>query len=122
MSHMYPKDFPNISSSTRGFIFLGTPHRGVDGNSALSTPGEIYTAIMAANIPTQDNVLHTMMQGNDLLQTTVDNFTSLIKEKAPAPRLFCFYEQRPTDAGQIISKKLTPVIYKHIQNETLYKK
>lgn len=93
---------PGTSDSITGIVFLGTPHRGVVGNSSLQTQGQIYQAIARAKLHVQDNVLYTMAQDNDLLVQIVHEFTSLISRQGDLkPTLFCFFEQKASKVGMI---------------------
>jgi len=99
---LFKEDYPNISDSVTGVVFLGTPHHGVKASSGLQTQGEIYQTIVQANLPIQDNVLHSMAQDNDTLVNIVHQFTRLVNRlQKSAPILFCFYEQKASKVGVI---------------------
>lgn len=94
--------YPGVSDSTTGIVFLGTPHRGLVSSSSLQTQGQIYQAIVRAELQIQDNVLHTMAQDNDLLVQIVHDFTSLINRQGDfKPALFCFFEQKACKIGLV---------------------
>lgn len=99
-------DHPGLSGAIRGFIFLGTPHGGVKDGAGMSTSGEIYSAIVEANVPREDNILHSLMPENDNLASTVKNFTNSIRQVAAQPKIFCFFEQKSTNVGAIIGKNI----------------
>ncbi|KAE8442032.1 hypothetical protein EG329_003889 [Mollisiaceae sp. DMI_Dod_QoI] len=95
-------DYPRISDSVTGVVFLGTPHHGVNNSSGLQTQGRIYQTICRANLQIQDNVLHNMAQDNDMLVSTVHEFTREVsRQQKSAPILFCFYEEKTSKIGLI---------------------
>ncbi|KAK8119804.1 uncharacterized protein PG998_004430 [Apiospora kogelbergensis] len=88
----------------------GYPHKGVSNGSKHFTMSEVYKAILAAEVHTQDNVLHSMSQDNDVLQETVHNFTRAVGNlQARAPKLFCFYESKATNTGLVAGLKKHPL-------------
>ena len=109
MSSLHNTDWPNISQSIRGMVFLATPFAGVENKSGLTTQGQVYEAIVAASFQIQDNALLTLAQDNDVLVSTVHEFTRKLSTSNPKPTLFCFYEQKATNIGAIVSKISTPV-------------
>ncbi|KAF7541977.1 hypothetical protein G7Z17_g11846 [Cylindrodendrum hubeiense] len=50
----------------------------------------------------QDNAIQTMAHDNEVLRTTVHDFTRLLKTCLPSPELFCFFEQKATKVGIIV--------------------
>lgn len=90
-------------------VFLATPHHGLEQSSSLSTQGQIYQTIVASGLQIQDNALKTMAHDNDLLVSTIHEFTTKIAALKKPPSLFCFYEQKVTNAGAIAGVKTTPV-------------
>lgn len=97
---MHKESYPGISDSVVGMVFLGTPHGGIDGNSALRTQGQIYNAVLKANIKIEDNILHSIAKDNDVLYDAVQNFTKLVSRlEENKPKLFCFYEEKACKPG-----------------------
>ncbi|KAL3295109.1 nb-arc domain-containing protein [Colletotrichum asianum] len=105
-SCMQPGDFPGVSQSMRGMVFLGTPHSGVNEGSSMSRQGEIYAAIVASKMEIQDNVLQSIMRDNDVLESTRAEFTRKVSTSKPPPKIFCFFELRPTNLGAIVGAQL----------------
>ncbi|KAH8195586.1 hypothetical protein TruAng_010242 [Truncatella angustata] len=99
-SALHKTQFPGISDSVVGMVFLGTPHFGLKENSQLQTQGSVYNAIVEATQSVQANLLHTMAQDNDLLVNTVSDFTRKVNEPN-GPTLYCFYEQGASNLGRI---------------------
>ncbi|KAK1850317.1 LipA and NB-ARC domain-containing protein [Colletotrichum chrysophilum] len=105
-SCMQPGDFPGVWQSMRGMVFLGTPHSGVNEGSSMSRQGEIYAAIAASKMEIQDNVLQSIMRDNDVLESTRAEFTRKVSTSKPPPKIFCFFELRPTNLGAIVGAQL----------------
>ncbi|OHW95943.1 hypothetical protein CSPAE12_05519 [Colletotrichum incanum] len=98
--------YPHLAGSIRGMVFLGTPHQGLANDSNLGSQSQVYAAIVAANAHIEDNVLLTLVQNNDVLVSAVHEFSRMIKDLKPAPRLFCFYDQKVTNVGVIVAGNL----------------
>ncbi|KAH8589025.1 hypothetical protein B0O99DRAFT_726237, partial [Bisporella sp. PMI_857] len=99
---LHKEDYPNISDSVTGVVFLGTPHHGVSNSSGLQTQGKIYQTIVQANVQIQDNVLHSIAQDNDVLVSIVHDFTRVVSsQQESAPKLFCFFEEKTSKIGKI---------------------
>lgn len=102
MASLHRNDYPGISDSVTGVVFLGTPHSGVNGNSEFHTQGQIYKAVVEANVEVQDNVLHTLAHDNDVLVNAVHHFTRAITDKGNlGPKLFSFFEMKSSKIGRI---------------------
>ncbi|XDG03867.1 hypothetical protein ABKA04_003482 [Annulohypoxylon sp. FPYF3050] len=102
-ARLLPEDHPDIADAIVGMIFLGTPHHGIPDNSAFGTQGQIYKAIIEANVQVEYGLMGTIAQDNDTLVTTVHNFTRILEvRRDDAPKLFCFYEQKASRVGRLI--------------------
>lgn len=101
-------DYPGIYSSVIGMIFLGTPHRGSDlANS--ETLDKFYGLIAKTQtFVVQDDLLKTIAQDNTILMDTVHDFTRDLNTRTPPPKVFCFFEERPTPVGRIAGIENTP--------------
>jgi hypothetical protein len=84
-------------------IFIGTPHRGT--GKALHSQGQIYQAIVSANLETQEGILHTLEEGNETLVDVVREFTRLISFQPSPVNIFCFFELKSTAVGAIVGDK-----------------
>ena len=82
-------------------LFLGTPFQG---SSTLQSQGVLFEMIVRKQHQVQDNIIHTLAYNNDLLVSTDIN-----TRRSAAPVLFCFYEQKATNAGAIIKENMKPV-------------
>ncbi|KAI0882946.1 uncharacterized protein GGS22DRAFT_169128 [Annulohypoxylon maeteangense] len=101
--HHKDEDFYGIFDSVTGVVFLGTPHYGVQDSFQRQIQGQIYKKVAEANIQVQDNILHSMAPDNDLLVKCVFDFTRTVAlEQQQAPKLFCFYEQKPSRIDLIV--------------------
>ncbi|KAF5012594.1 hypothetical protein FDECE_1361 [Fusarium decemcellulare] len=112
---LHKHDWPHLSESVIGLVFLGTPHHGLNESVGLSTQGQIYKAIIAAGLRPQENALQSMAHDNDVLRGAVDSFTRIINTTKPQPTIFCFYEERETEIGQIVGMKIDQ---KFVVNQT----
>ncbi|KAK7423679.1 hypothetical protein QQX98_000869 [Neonectria punicea] len=108
MAALHTADCPNICDSITGMVFLGTPHQGITDNSALSTQGKIYSAIVQAKVQIQDNALQTMAQNHEMLVNTVHNFTRKVNTSKPPPKLYCFFEQKKSKVGRLVGLDTSP--------------
>ncbi|KAI2603699.1 hypothetical protein GGR54DRAFT_622373 [Hypoxylon sp. NC1633] len=95
------EDYPGIADSVTGITFLATPHHGVRDKSELQTQGQIYSLIAQAATQIQDNALKTMAEDNDMLVSIVHDFTRKVAVNENRPKLFCFFEQKPSKVGSI---------------------
>ncbi|KAH6886788.1 putative kinesin [Thelonectria olida] len=98
---LHTQDWPDVATSISGMMFLGTPHQGIHERAGLSTQGEMYTAILQAGLQIQDSAMQSMAQDNEGLVSTVFNFNRGIQMCKPQPKVFCFYEQKATNVGEI---------------------
>ncbi|KAI4593903.1 hypothetical protein KJ359_008947 [Pestalotiopsis sp. 9143b] len=98
-------DAKRVVDCIAGMVFLGTPHYGIQNSTAFSTQGDIYQRIAQAEVPIVDDALHTMAHNNDMLVDIVSKFTRKIAVRGERgeqrPKLYCFYEQKPTKVGLI---------------------
>ncbi|KAJ6258603.1 hypothetical protein Dda_6650 [Drechslerella dactyloides] len=93
-------DYPGIWRATTGMVFIGTPHQGA--GSALHSQGQIYQAIAAHELPTEEGILHNLEHENETLVDIVREFTRLVNLRPPPVNLFCFFEQKSTIVGKIV--------------------
>ncbi|GJC99405.1 hypothetical protein ColKHC_08231 [Colletotrichum higginsianum] len=110
MAALQEGDYPGIWKSTKGMMFLGTPHSGVNDGTNLTKQGQIYDAIVARKLEVQDNVLLTVARDNDVLVDAVSEFARKVSTSAPPPMLFSFYELKPTNLGAIVGQKFVPLL------------
>ncbi|KAI1117434.1 hypothetical protein F5Y14DRAFT_402602 [Nemania sp. NC0429] len=102
-ARIHNTEYPGISDSVAGIVFLGTPFRGIDHDSGMATVGELYVAIAKSEVQIEDNVLHTIAQDNDVLANAVNEFTRFLGASSDSakPKLFCFWEQKRSRVGKV---------------------
>ncbi|KAK4679477.1 hypothetical protein QC764_0035160 [Podospora pseudoanserina] len=102
IAHSHRSNFPGLIDAITGLIFLGTPHSGVDGNSSLSTQGDIYRAIVAAQVKTHFETLETMTHNNQMLHGIVQDFNQVLKNEVKVqPHIYSFFEMYASSVGKI---------------------
>ncbi|KAK0735352.1 hypothetical protein B0T21DRAFT_184724 [Apiosordaria backusii] len=102
IAHSHRSNFPGLIDAITGLIFLGTPHSGVDGNSALSTQGDIYQAIVSAQVNTHVETLEAMTHNNQMLHGIVQDFNTVLKNEVKVkPQIYSFYEMYSSNVGKI---------------------
>ncbi|KAI0890819.1 hypothetical protein F4806DRAFT_485147 [Annulohypoxylon nitens] len=107
---LFEEDYPYIADSIVGMIFLGTPHHGIHNSSAFGTQGQIYKAIIEANVQVEYGLMKTIIQDNEILVQTVHHFARAIRlRRDDAPKVFCFYEQKPSRVGRVIGLDAHPL-------------
>ncbi|KAL1845796.1 hypothetical protein Daus18300_014441 [Diaporthe australafricana] len=108
-SQRLPSDYPGIYDSITGMIFLGTPHYGSDisgmATGTVASLADIYETIRKQSLQIDDSLLRTVDHDNTVLVDTVADFTREIKLRVAGPEIFCFFEERPTAIGRIVSLK-----------------
>ncbi|KAK0659165.1 hypothetical protein QBC41DRAFT_331647 [Cercophora samala] len=102
IAHSHRSNFPGLIDAITGLIFLGTPHSGVDGNSSLSTQGDIYRAIVAAQVKTHLETLEAMTHNNQMLHGIVQDFNTVLKNEVKVkPHIYSFFEMYAANVGKI---------------------
>ena len=87
-------------SSTKGIIFLGTPHRGT---GEITSSGLMLRLIASApELHIESAVLDTVQQNSDVLKNLHDEFLIVYKHKV---EMCCFFEQKSTEVGVIINER-----------------
>ncbi|KAI1087795.1 hypothetical protein F5B19DRAFT_474093 [Rostrohypoxylon terebratum] len=109
-ARMHHQDYPSIADSIVGMIFLGTPHHGIPDNCSFGTQGQIYKAVMEANVHVECGLIETIAQDNEILVNTVHNFTRIVElRREDAPKLCCFYEQKASRVGRLVGLDSHPL-------------
>jgi len=87
--------FGSIRESTRGIIFLGTPHNG----SSSAKYGEILAGIARALGRGSDTKLvHALREDSPELMKLARNFSDIYEDID----IFCFYELLPMKLSQVV--------------------
>uniref|UniRef100_A0A8H7NIQ7 GPI inositol-deacylase n=1 Tax=Bionectria ochroleuca TaxID=29856 RepID=A0A8H7NIQ7_BIOOC len=100
-------DYRQIFQSTRGIIFMGTPHHG----SEAASYAQHLTNWMSSMKQVNTKLLEALKKDSEMLENIHDDFCSLIREKRQssmesAPGIVCFFEELPMRAlGYVVSKK-----------------
>lgn len=90
LAREYP-DFNDIYQTMKGFIFLGTPHRGFR-SPATSLLGNIQLSGKFSMVSTNARLLKNLKEGSDLLRDISSRFSHCLADL----RIVSFYEQIPT--------------------------
>ncbi|CAH0036396.1 unnamed protein product [Clonostachys solani] len=99
-------DYRRILQSTRGIIFMGTPHHG----SEAASYAQHLTNWMSSMKQFNTKLLEALKKDSEMLENIHDDFCSLIREKRQssmesAPGIVCFFEELPMRAlGCVVSK------------------
>lgn len=101
-----PNIFPEIFSSVKGIVFLGTPFRGTE--QSLSQ-GKILRAaeIKYAGIaPVQPAILSTLNPENETLGDVIGGFFRAYQNAGrPPPAMCCFFETKPANVWGIVKEQ-----------------
>ncbi|RSL83110.1 hypothetical protein CEP52_016800, partial [Fusarium oligoseptatum] len=85
----------NILRSTRGIIFLGTPHHG----AGLARWAELVSRSIGLVKQTNANIVQVLRRGSEVLARIQDSFHTMVKARAteglPSIEISCFYEELP---------------------------
>ncbi|KAK4164409.1 hypothetical protein QBC43DRAFT_262507 [Cladorrhinum sp. PSN259] len=85
----------NILRSTRGIIFLGTPHHG----AGLARWAELLSRSIGLVKQTNSNIVEVLRRDSEVLARIQDSFHTMviarIKEGLPPIEITCFYEELP---------------------------
>ncbi|CAH0004006.1 unnamed protein product [Clonostachys byssicola] len=99
-------DYRQIFQSTRGIIFMGTPHHG----SEAASYAQHLTNLMSSMKQVNTKLLEALKKDSEMLENIHDDFCLLIREKRQssmerAPGIVCFFEELPMRAlGCVVSK------------------
>lgn len=85
----------NILRSTRGIIFLGTPHHG----AGLARWAELLSRSIGLVKQTNSNIVGVLRRDSEVLARIQDSFHTMVmartKESLPPIEITCFYEELP---------------------------
>jgi len=89
------KHLKNILNSTRGIVFLGTPHQG----SALAHWAESVAKTIGLIKQTNPEILAVLKSESEVLERVQGSFHTMIRSRAqegfPPIEITCFYEELP---------------------------
>src|ERR671933_1094623 len=106
--HTNDRTYKQITQSTCGAIFLGTPFRG----STASAWGKMLANCAAAlGFGSDDRLLKTLMENSEVMERLMEDFTSIARELPM--KLICFYETKMTTlgtSGSLSLKLLTTLV------------
>lgn len=86
--------FQNVLASTRGIVFLGTPHHG----AGLAAWAELLSRYLGVVKQTNTEIVSVLQRDSEVLARIQDAFHTLIqtRSKASSPiEITCFYEELP---------------------------
>ncbi|KIW24807.1 hypothetical protein, variant [Cladophialophora immunda] len=97
------KEWPGVFDAVRGLVFFGTPFRGADGMSQSEMVQAAAREYTAEDI--EQEPLHILDLGNELLQDLVDDFQKRVWVQMPHARIACFFELQASEIGSIVGKQ-----------------
>ncbi|KAI9758975.1 MAG: hypothetical protein M1840_003619 [Geoglossum simile] len=111
-SHGRHPTLGEIYASTKGVIFLGTPHRGSDKESL----GEVVSKIAKSSFcQPNEQLLQTLKPHSHILENQRDQFTTISKDLL----LVCVREELPTAVGMIVSESSANIDGFHVRRDTI---
>ena len=85
----------NIFHSTRGIIFLGTPHHGAD----IATWAAVISRSIGLLKQTNPKIVDVLKRDSEVLARIQDGFYTMVKAhstaETPPIEVTCFYEELP---------------------------
>lgn len=84
------KSLENVFRSTRGIIFMGTPHAGSDLAESGYRLGKVLNTIWKTN----SDLLEILRQKSQALTAVQQQFQQLLLKPGVNINIFCFYEER----------------------------
>ncbi|SPO03230.1 uncharacterized protein DNG_05912 [Cephalotrichum gorgonifer] len=95
----------NVFDSTKGIIFMGTPHKGSWLANWAKMPASAISFIKSTN----KSLLEVLETSNEVLETLQVDFLGMIRQQREGGRLFeitCFFEELPMPiVGTVVSKE-----------------
>ena len=89
--HHNDQTYKQITLSTCGAVFLGTPFRGSKASSWGKT---LANCAAGLGFGSDDRLLRTLLENSEVMERLMDDFTSIAQE--PPMKLICFYETKQT--------------------------
>ncbi|KAM0554742.1 hypothetical protein ACHAPJ_006814 [Fusarium lateritium] len=100
----------DIVNSTRGVIFLGTPHHG----SSLAKIGELVSRSVGVIKETNSDIVQVLTRDSEVLARIQDSFQALLmarsKDETSMIEITCFYEELPTKRYGLIVPKHSAIL------------
>jgi pimeloyl-ACP methyl ester carboxylesterase len=94
LEHLKP-----IHESTRGIIFMGTPHGGSPHANWGGTLAKWLNIVRSTNV----GIVQNLRRESEILQAVEEDFQILLRNARHPPSIHCFYEAFPiTAAGKIV--------------------
>ena len=94
----------NILRSTRGIIFLGTPHHG----AGLARWAELLSRSIGLVKQTNSKIVEVLKRDSEVLARIQDGFHTMVmarsKEGLPPIEITCFYEELPLQGVGLVSQ------------------
>ncbi|KAH0533863.1 hypothetical protein FGG08_007514 [Glutinoglossum americanum] len=111
-SHGRHPTLGEIYASTKGVIFLGTPHRGSDKESL----GEVVSKVAKFFFrQPNEQLLQTLKPDSHILENQRDQFTTISKDLP----IVCIREELPTAVGVIVSELSANIDGFHVRRDAI---
>ncbi|KAI9774253.1 MAG: hypothetical protein M1840_004147, partial [Geoglossum simile] len=111
-SHGRHPTLGEIYASTKGVIFLGTPHRGSDKESL----GEVVSKVAKFSFrQPNEQLLQTLKPDSHILENQRDQFTTISKDLS----MVCIREELPTAFGMIVSESSANIDGFHVRRDAI---
>ncbi|OBT66162.1 hypothetical protein VE03_05055 [Pseudogymnoascus sp. 23342-1-I1] len=95
------KTLEKVFRSTRGIIFMGTPHAGAD----LAKWGYILAKYSSTVRNTNSDILDPLRQKSDVLTAVQQQFQQLLRKPDVDIEIYCFFEEKPVfGVGMIVEE------------------
>lgn len=91
------KNLIKVSQSTRGIIFMGTPHAGAD----LADVGSKLAKCLSIIRNTNTTILEPLRPGSDVLTSVQQQFQQMLRKRVDI-EIYCFFEEQPVFGVGII--------------------
>src|SRR5919202_4128963 len=93
--HHNDQTYKQITLSTCGAVFLGTPFRG---SKASSWGVKLANCAAALGLQSDNRLLKTLLEDSEVMERLIDDFTPITLELSM--KLICFYETKQTKLGK----------------------
>ncbi|KAI9778144.1 MAG: hypothetical protein M1839_008353 [Geoglossum umbratile] len=111
-SHGRHPTLGEIYASTKGVIFLGTPHRGSDKEGL----GEVVSKVAKFSFrQPNEQLLQTLRPDSHILENQRDQFTTISKDLP----IVCIREELPTAIGMIVSELSANIDGFHVRRDAI---
>lgn len=96
-----------VFRSTRGIIFMGTPH----GGSGLATLGNMFAKHLNTIRHTNSSIAGVLQQKSEILTAVQQQFQQLLHKPDVKISVYCFFEEKPVVGLGIIVSEQSAVLH-----------